>query len=135
MKKFALSFFAFALFLNTNTASAGMRPLTEWNGGTPSSFAGTPSAPREMTIPDSGASAPSAGLPMTAEEYCPKACPGFAPDIQECDEGLEPKACTDYDCSNYYKCVPVICQDGYDSSFKDCPISVQDNNFRCTRCI
>lgn len=72
--------------------------------------------------------------PMTAEEYCPAVCEGYTAEALDCGQDMEPKACPDSDCGNYYKCMPVVCEDGYDTKLKKCALEIQPDNFRCSKC-
>lgn len=131
MKKFTLLLLTAGLLLNLPEASARLRSLTEWNSGMPgSTVAGT----SYDGFSAAGENGPVAA-PLTAEQYCPKVCPGYKTDIEECEEGYELTACRDSDCGAYVKCTVIVCDEGYDTGFKDCPISVQDDNYHCTKCV
>lgn len=133
MKKFTYFLIGAALLLSLPEASARLRSLSEWSGNMPS---GAVSTSYDGYTANEADGAP--GLitaPLTAEQYCPKVCPGFKTEIEDCDAGYELKNCPDADCAKYVKCTVIICEDGYDTSFKDCPISVQDDNYHCTKCI
>lgn len=134
MKKFTFLILIAGIFLNFSDASARLRSLTEWNGGMPGSLNSDSYdgySPEGMEEGGAGTTA----IPLTAEQYCPKICPGYKTETEECPEGYELKSCSDIDCGKYLKCQRIICEEGYDTTFKDCPISVQDDNYHCTKCI
>lgn len=66
---------------------------------------------------------------------CANSCPGYSPEISSCDDGYVPVRCEAEGCSNFYKCDSIPCEEGFDSSLKNCMIEVQESNYLCTRCI
>lgn len=121
MKKFLCLTLSAITIISASTVDARLKSVTATNTRPGSSSSGS-------TM--SG----SPNRPMTAEEYCPTVCQGYTLGALECGQEMEPKACPDSDCGNYYKCMPVVCEDGYDTKLKKCALEIQPDNFRCSKC-
>lgn len=67
-------------------------------------------------------------------DMCVQLCPGYSSAITECPEGFDLVTCEVSSCANYNKCEQNPCKQGYDRSFKDCPIVAQPDNYHCTKC-
>ena len=119
MKKFLCLTLSAIAIMSTATANARLKSVTA-----------TSTRPG---LSESGMSM-AQDIPLTAEEYCPKACPGFTAETLDCGQDMEPKACIDSDCGNYYKCMPIVCEEGFDTKLKKCALEIQPDNFRCSKC-
>ena len=78
------------------------------------------------------------GNPINGAQYnsvCVQKCPGYSPDIESCEDGYVPVRCEANGCSDFYKCENIPCEEGFDSTLKNCMIEVQESNYLCTRCI
>lgn len=127
MKKTLLLALSFTLLAFGN-AQAASSPLNEYNWG----------------MPNNGA-APQQGKPKTdefgralngkaANNACTASCPGYSSTITECPDGFEMVTCGKPSCFEYHKCEQSPCAPGYDTSYKDCPIIVQPDNYLCSKC-
>ncbi len=66
---------------------------------------------------------------------CMEKCEGYSTEISSCDEGYELVSCEADGCSSLYKCVETPCDEGFDTTLKNCMIEVQETNYLCTKCI
>ena len=119
MKKFLCLTLSAIAIMSTATANARLKSIA--------------STATRSEISNSGMSTTQDNL-ITAEEYCPTACPGFTTETLDCGQDMEPKACVDSDCGNYYKCMPVVCEEGFDTKLKKCALEIQPDNYRCSKC-
>ena len=140
MKQFRFFIIAMALSLSSFTnAHASSAPLNEYNWQMPNTSTparGQTVSARNM-IDEFGnpISANQGGSPsLQTLPICEQNCPGFSSDITECSDGYRLISCPVTGCFQYNKCEPIPCAPGYDTSYKDCPIYVQPDNYLCSKC-
>lgn len=79
---------------------------------------------------------PISGSATTEEgqQICTQSCIGYSTSISQCPDGFELKTCQTPGCFTYHKCEQSPCAYGYDTSYKECPIEVQADNYLCSKC-